>query len=121
MTTMLRRSGGLGPLRSWRRPSCTRLGRHPAKSYATVDGFPQEATSDPATAALNPRWLSDLQRRVGKCILFGLKGDQAEEAGRITEEMALNWRELLAGLEGFLTSKHRRGLFRQAVVWGEMV
>lgn len=30
-------------------------------------------------------------------------------------------RELVAGSEGFLTGKQWRGLFRQEVVWGEMV
>jgi hypothetical protein len=53
--------------------------------------------------------------------MFGLTEPQAKEAGSILQELALNWRELIAGSEGFLTEKGRRGLFRQEVVWGEMV
>lgn len=37
------------------------------------------------------------------------------------EEIALNWRGLVAGSEGFLSDKNRAGLYRQEVVWGEMV
>lgn len=37
------------------------------------------------------------------------------------KEIAEDWRELVAGSEGFLTGKQHRGLYRQQVVWGEMV
>ncbi|RYN44836.1 hypothetical protein AA0118_g1012 [Alternaria tenuissima] len=46
---------------------------------------------------------------------------QIEEAGSILQETAVDWRELVAGSEGFLTGKQWRGLYRQEVVWGEMV
>ncbi|GAB7337396.1 hypothetical protein MBLNU457_g2741t1 [Dothideomycetes sp. NU457] len=74
----------------------------------------------PATANLSPRWLSDTKKRIGKCITFGMTTQQTTEAGSILHEIARDWRELLAGSEGFLTSKDRRGLYRQEVVWGEM-
>ncbi|CAN9183696.1 unnamed protein product [Alternaria alternata] len=45
---------------------------------------------------------------------------QIEEAGSILQETAVDWRELVAGSEGFLTGKQWRGLYRQEVVWGEM-
>ena len=35
--------------------------------------------------------------------------------------MCLTGRELVAGSEGFLTGRQWRGLYRQEVVWGEMV
>jgi len=35
--------------------------------------------------------------------------------------VARDWRELLAGSEGFLVGKGRAGLEGQEVVWGEMV
>ncbi|KAF2200972.1 hypothetical protein GQ43DRAFT_416809 [Delitschia confertaspora ATCC 74209] len=73
-----------------------------------------------ATASLNPRWLSDLKSRVGKCITFGLTSEQVNEAGSLLQEIAHDWRDLVAGSEGFLTAKNRRGLYRQEVVWGEM-
>ncbi|KAH7085565.1 hypothetical protein BKA63DRAFT_20389 [Paraphoma chrysanthemicola] len=75
----------------------------------------------PATAALSPRWLSDVKARIGKCIMWGIDPDQTQEAGSILQETATNWRELVAGSEGFLTGKQWRGLYRQEVVWGEMV
>lgn len=35
--------------------------------------------------------------------------------------LALEWRELVAGSEGFLTEEGRRGLWRRKTEWGEMV
>ncbi|KAH3961957.1 hypothetical protein HBI56_202780 [Parastagonospora nodorum] len=71
-------------------------------------------------SALPPRWLTSLRPRLGKCITFGLSPAQTHEAGSILQEVSSDWRELLAGSEGFLTSKEYRGLYRQEVVWGEM-
>ena len=62
-----------------------------------------------------------MKQRVGKCIMFGLSGGQIDAAGSILDDLGQNWRELVAGSEGFLTQKGRRGLHRHAVVWGEMV
>ena len=52
--------------------------------------------------------------------MFGMNAQQTSEAASILQEITKDWRELLAGSEGFLTSKDRRGLYRQEVVWGEM-
>jgi len=78
-------------------------------------------STTPATAALSPRWLSDVKTRIGKCIMFGINEAQTQEAGSILQETSSDWRELVAGSEGFLTAKEYRGLYRQEVVWGEMV
>ena len=78
-------------------------------------------TSRPANAALSPRWLSDLKQRVGKCIIFGLTPPQVDEAGRILRTVARDWRELVAGIEGFLVGRNRAELERYKVNWGEMV
>jgi hypothetical protein len=51
--------------------------------------------------------------------MFGMKPDQVDEAGQILQELARDWRTLVAGSEGFLTGKGRVGLQSQAVVWGE--
>jgi len=51
---------------------------------------------------------------------FGLQPEQTEQAGNILHEIARDWRELVAGSEGFLTGPSRRGMHRQEVVWGEM-
>ncbi|KAK3069864.1 hypothetical protein LTR53_011474 [Teratosphaeriaceae sp. CCFEE 6253] len=74
----------------------------------------------PATAALSPRWLSDVKLRIGQCLTFGANEQQTQQAGRILSEIARDWRELVAGSEGFLTDAKRRGIYRQQVVWGEM-
>lgn len=53
--------------------------------------------------------------------MFGLKPSQVDEGGKILRLLARDWRELLAGSEGFLTDEKRRSLFRHNVVWGEQV
>ena len=70
---------------------------------------------------LASRWLSDLRARIGKCIIFGLKPSQVDEAGQILRIVTREWRELLAGSEGFLVGRGRAGLERHQVAWGEMV
>lgn len=54
-------------------------------------------------------------------MMFGLKPHQVCEAGEILRQLARDWRELVAGSEGYLTDVKRRALFRHNVVWGEMV
>ncbi|KAF2773811.1 hypothetical protein EJ03DRAFT_340691 [Teratosphaeria nubilosa] len=73
-----------------------------------------------STAALSPRWLSEVKQRIGKCITFGLKPQQVSEASAVIQEISRDWRELSAGSEGFLTGPDRRGLYKQEIVWGEM-
>lgn len=51
--------------------------------------------------------------------MWGLKPPQTQEAGEILREITQDWRALLAGSEGFLTSKQRRSTFRKQVAWGE--
>jgi hypothetical protein len=53
--------------------------------------------------------------------MFGISPEQTAEAGSILQEMSSEWRELVAGSEGFLTGEEYRGLYRHEVVWGEMV
>ena len=52
---------------------------------------------------------------------FGLSETEVKEAGSICLELARDWRELVAGSEGFLTDRKRGGLYKHSVVWGEMV
>ena len=51
--------------------------------------------------------------------MFGMKPEQVDETGQILQELAHDWRNLVAGSEGFLTGKGRVGLQSQAVVWGD--
>jgi hypothetical protein len=53
--------------------------------------------------------------------MFGLQPNQIDEGGKILNQLATEWRELVAGSEGFLTDAKRRSLFRHGVVWGEQV
>lgn len=76
-------------------------------------------SSTAATAQLSPRWLSDAKQRIGKCITWGLTPPQTATAGAILSEIARDWRELVAGSEGWLTSPERRGLHRWPVAWGD--
>ncbi|KAL9132130.1 MAG: hypothetical protein Q9217_000064 [Psora testacea] len=77
-------------------------------------------SSDAVLPAFPARWLPDLKVRLGKCIIFGLSNPQIDEAGDILRTVAQDWRELLAGSEGFLTGKGRAGCEGKEVVWGDM-
>jgi hypothetical protein len=89
--------------------------RRPLSSATALDEPPAEVS----TPSVSHRWLSDVKQRIGKCIMFGMKPDQVDEACRILRDLARDWRNLIAGSEGFLTGKGRVGLQSQAVVWGE--
>jgi hypothetical protein len=45
---------------------------------------------------------------------------QTRKAGDVLRILAEEWRDLVAGREGFLVEEKRAGLLRQRVVWGEM-
>ena len=93
------------------------------QAHCAVRHNSSQATAGRSTdlsSPLDPRWLSDVKTRVGKCITFGLTGDQLEHARQILHQVAQDWRELLVGSEGFLASKYRCGLHRHAVNWGDM-
>lgn len=96
---------------------------HPSSPQATSTHYKQESTAvnKEKSHTIDPRWLTDTKRRIGKCLMFGLKPAQVQEAGRILQRLARDWRELIAGSEGFLTHATRRALFRRDVVWGDMV
>ncbi|THW01097.1 hypothetical protein D6D24_07664 [Aureobasidium pullulans] len=80
----------------------------------------QRSTAAAATESLSPRWLADVKQRLGKCMTFGMEPEQVVRASAVLETVARDWRELVAGSEGFLTGEDRRGFYRHAVVWGEM-
>lgn len=89
------------------------------QSTSTI--FSRSAHTNSKSQSIPPaRLLDDLRTRIGKCITFGLTPPQTANAGSILKTLAHDWRALLAGSEGFLTSRERRGLYRHSVVWGEM-
>lgn len=93
----------------------------PAPREAQPGTKPTTATTTAKPHTIDPRWLTLMKRRLGKCMTFGLKPPQVQEAGYVLRQIARDWRELVAGSEGFLTDETIRGLFRHNVVWGEMV
>ncbi|KAL3425189.1 hypothetical protein PVAG01_04470 [Phlyctema vagabunda] len=76
--------------------------------------------SPPAPSASPARWLTTTKARLGKCITFGLTPSQLQSTSRILGILGRDWRELVAGREGFLTDRKRAGVLRRRVVWGEM-
>ncbi|EEP75766.1 conserved hypothetical protein [Uncinocarpus reesii 1704] len=92
------------------------------RSISTTN-FLNSRQTGPASHAhykADSKWLSTTKDRLGKCMQFGLQPEQVRVAGNILQELARDWRELVAGSEGFLTGEDRLGLFRHNVVWGEM-
>ena len=49
-----------------------------------------------------------------------MDAQQTRRAGDVLKALGEEWRELVAGREGFLTNPKRAGLLRRRVVWGEM-
>lgn len=90
---------------------------HPRHALNSIRCYQSAAAA--ANSQLSPRWLSDVKTRVGTCLSFGLTPPQIALAGSILEEIADDWRELVAGSEGYLTIPTRRGLHRWPVAWGE--
>lgn len=93
-------------------------------SASTAHDTPSSArdAAQPSTALPPPppaRWITDLRARVGKCLVFGCNDAQIAQAAAVLRAIATEWRELLAGSEGYLTGG-RRGLDAREVVWGEM-
>ncbi|KAI3395683.1 hypothetical protein diail_980 [Diaporthe ilicicola] len=85
-----------------------------ARPSSSTSTAPTDAIPDPPPQ----RWLSDLQSRLGKCIMFGCSPAQVAQASGVLHALATEWRKLSAGSEGYLTGG-RRGLEGQQVVWGE--
>jgi hypothetical protein len=52
--------------------------------------------------------------------MFGMDKKQTSKAGEVLKALGEEWRELVAGREGFLTDPKRAGFLRRRVVWGEM-
>jgi len=92
----------------------------PAQCLRNSSSNPAPSTYEPLHPTPNPRWLSDMKARLGKCIMFGgLDAPSIANAAGALRILATEWRSLVAGSEGFLVDKKRAGLLRQKVVWGE--
>lgn len=104
------------------KPRNNRPGLSTQRFHATASAKQTSASINEAKPhTIDPRWLTDIKRRIGKCLMFGMKPAQVREAGMILQLLARDWRELIAGSEGFLTHPTRRALYRRDVVWGDMV
>lgn len=65
------------------------------------------------------RWLAEAKARIGKCISFGMPPPLVDEASKTLQQLGRDWRELVAGSEGFVTDPKRAGLHRHSLVWGD--
>ncbi|EEA20141.1 hypothetical protein TMatcc_000117 [Talaromyces marneffei ATCC 18224] len=117
----------LGPsprnVRLFSAASCRFTSPHPSLSRRTTPSHHKQYSTVATKVkphTIDPRWLTNIKRRIGKCLMFGLKPAQVDQAGRILQRLARDWRELIAGSDGFLTHATRRALFRRDVVWGDM-
>ncbi|KAF2758125.1 hypothetical protein EJ05DRAFT_500644 [Pseudovirgaria hyperparasitica] len=88
--------------------------------YRTYSTSATSSGSSSAIATPDPRWLSSMKARLGYCITFGINEAQTLRAGAILKELTTDWRDFLAGGEGFLTQKGRRGLWRHEIFWGHV-
>ncbi|KAI8209197.1 hypothetical protein K4K52_000714 [Colletotrichum sp. SAR 10_76] len=77
------------------------------------------ASENGTGAAVNPRWLSELQARMKRVAGLKLDSAQKEELKGLREAVDGQWLELLAGREGFLTGPGWRGLDKHTVTWGD--
>lgn len=116
----------LSPFRQPVRRILSRDNRHHCRRCLSATSIRPNAPSSeqsqqPKNGRVDPKWLTMTKTRIGKCLMFGLKPAQVEEAGRLLQRLAVDWRELVIGSEGFLTDERRRAVFRHNVVWGEMV
>ena len=80
---------------------------------------PPRTPTEEARNAISPRWLSDTKSRIGRCLTFGMPPALVDEAGHLLAILGRDWRDLVAGSEGYLTAEKRAGLHRQNIVWGE--
>ena len=95
-----------------RRPSPPSQARSPAHASAHAQRH---------NSTQNTQWLSDRKARLGRLLLHGTTPSETHAAGTVLGDLALNWRCYVAGAEGYLTARERRGLYRHAVAWGDMV
>lgn len=87
---------------------------------ASTARFRSTSESSPAIPEAPPsRWIADLRARIGRCLTFGCNDQQITQAAEVLRAIATEWKELLAGSEGYLTGG-RRGLDGREVHWGEM-
>ncbi len=45
--------------------------------------------------------------------------DLIDDAGKVSQELGRDWRDMVAGSEGFVTDPSRAGLHRHAIYWGD--
>ena len=80
--------------------------------------------SSSAPPLRNSRWLSEVQKRLGKCITFGLRSESdLTAARRLSEVLGSSWKGLVAGAEGFSIETTDPALphpiWPERVLWGE--
>ncbi|KAI5289715.1 hypothetical protein KEM54_003367 [Ascosphaera aggregata] len=102
------------------------MGRSHSRSRSSVSTTSKgnsnyHTTADALPERIDARWLSSINHRIGKCLAYGATPSQTRRAGGIARQLAMHWRELVAGSQGYVTTPEMRSLFKHPVVWGEMV
>jgi hypothetical protein len=59
--------------------------------------------------------------RLGYITNNGVSLKTAPSTAEILKRLCSEWRDLIAGTEGYLTAQDRRGISGRAVEWGDMV
>ncbi|KAI1464550.1 thioesterase-like superfamily-domain-containing protein [Daldinia caldariorum] len=101
------------------RQPAPRIKEPPFSSKFSSLTYNQDTAKSDLTSYPSKRWLSELKARIGKCITFGCNREQAQFAAVLLRALTTEWRELVAGAQGYLTGGGR-GLENQQVVWGEI-
>ncbi|KAL9103567.1 MAG: hypothetical protein Q9163_001405 [Psora crenata] len=93
-------------------------------SPGTYDGMTTDASADYANNRRRRRAERAREKEVEKAKREGRTVKtygEIDEAGDILKTVAQDWRELIAGSEGFLTGKGRAGCEGKEIAWGDMV
>ncbi|KYK54240.1 hypothetical protein DCS_06197 [Drechmeria coniospora] len=114
-------------VRNTTRLSLTRAARHWSHTSSRHFGTsaPRFAASlaeaeGATSAALNPRWFSDLTDRIQKCLSLRLCDQDDQRLREQLDYLDKNWLDISAEREGFLSMERWRGLDRVPVQWGDM-
>src|ERR1700743_1104234 len=92
----------------WRRyPALQNLRHSTCRKYSSKSG--QDVPS-----------FRSLVSRLGYITNHGVSHQSAPQVAQILKTICNDWRDLVAGSEGFLTAENRRGVSGRAIEWGDM-
>ncbi|KAI0884160.1 uncharacterized protein GGS22DRAFT_19834 [Annulohypoxylon maeteangense] len=97
-----------------------RLGPFDSSSTANSSNepTPPEPTKDENDLIPSGYWVTEIKKRLGKCIMFGCSRGQARKIADVLQELTTEWRDLTAASAGFLTAGNS-GFVDQKLAFGE--